>query len=82
MATKRKPHPDINQLASAIMAEATSETNQKTIPEEQPTKNPHAQALGRLGGLKGGKARAAKLSSEQRKKIASEAAKARWSREK
>jgi len=40
--------------------------------------NKAAQALGRLGGLKGGKARAKKLSPEQRKLQASEAAKARW----
>ena len=36
----------------------------------QPTKNPAAVALGRLGGLKGGKARAAKLSAGERKRIA------------
>jgi hypothetical protein len=41
-------------------------------------KNKAAQALGRLGGLKGGKARAAKLSSEERKAIASKAAQKRW----
>ena len=41
-------------------------------------KNPHAVALGRLGGKKGGKARAAKLSSAKRKAIARKAAKARW----
>ena len=41
-------------------------------------KNPHAVALGRRGGLKGGKARAAKLSSERRSAIARIAAKARW----
>jgi hypothetical protein len=43
-------------------------------------KNKAAQALGRLGGLKGGKARAKKLTPEQRKAIASKAAKARWSK--
>ena len=42
-------------------------------------KNPAAVALGRLGGLKGGKARAEKLSSTKRKEIAKKAAKARWS---
>jgi hypothetical protein len=42
------------------------------------TKNPAAAALGRLGGLKGGKARAAKLTPARRKEIAQEAAKARW----
>lgn len=41
-------------------------------------KNPAAVALGKLGGSKGGKARAAKLSPEARKLIAQQAAKARW----
>jgi len=41
-------------------------------------KNKAAQALGKLGGLKGGKARAAKLSPERRKEIAQKAAEARW----
>lgn len=44
----------------------------------QPQKNPAAVALGRLGGLKGGKARAAKLSPAKRKAIAKKAASARW----
>ena len=44
------------------------------------TKNPAAVALGRLGGLKGGKARAEKLSAAARKRIAEKAAKARWSK--
>jgi len=43
-------------------------------------KDPHAVALGRKGGLKGGKARAQKLTSEQRSEIARKAADARWSR--
>lgn len=41
-------------------------------------KNPHAMALGRLGGLKGGRARAAKLSAERRREIARQAALTRW----
>lgn len=45
-------------------------------------KNPHAVALGKLGGKKGGKARAAKLSPERRSEIARLAARARWDREK
>lgn len=57
---------DINKLAGKIVNEATQR------------KNPHAQALGRLGGLKGGPARKAKLTTEQRKAIAKKAAKARW----
>ncbi len=43
-----------------------------------PNKNPHAVALGRLGGLKGGVARAAKLARKKRSQIAAKAAKARW----
>jgi hypothetical protein len=50
--------------------------------ESSLTKNPAAVALGRLGGLKGGKARAKKLTSEQRKAIAQQAAKTRWAKEK
>jgi hypothetical protein len=46
------------------------------------SKNPAAVALGRLGGLKGGKARAKKLTPEQRKTIAQRAAQARWGKEK
>jgi len=49
---------------------------------EEKEKNPAAVSLGRLGGLKGGKARAAKLSAEERKKIARKAAQARWERKK
>ena len=44
------------------------------------TANPHAAALGRLGGLKGGPARAAALTQEQRQDIARYAARKRWSR--
>ena len=43
-------------------------------------KNPHAVALGRMGGLKGGKARAEKLTAYERSEIAKKAAKARWSK--
>jgi hypothetical protein len=45
-----------------------------------PTRNPHAAALGRLGGLKGGPARAAALSPRRRRAIARHAARARWHR--
>jgi hypothetical protein len=45
-------------------------------------KNPAAVALGRLGGLKGGNARAAKLSADERKEIAQRAAKQRWANRK
>jgi hypothetical protein len=47
-----------------------------------PEKNPHAAALGRLGGLKGGRARAISLSAARRRQIARKAALARWNRPK
>lgn len=87
---KKKPkrgHLDANQLAASIVAEATDEaTPDADTPEdeaeEKPTdegKNPAAVALGRLGGKKGGPARAAKLSARKRREIAKKAAAARWS---
>lgn len=69
-SSKRPSDP--NQLAASIVAHATSEA------KAQPEKNPAAVALGRLGGLKGGKARAAKLSPKKRAQIAKKAARARW----
>lgn len=63
---------DTNQAAFSVVQQATA-------PEPtQPAKNPAAVALGRLGGIKGGKARAKKLSAKQRYLIASKAAKAKW----
>jgi hypothetical protein len=75
-----KPKPDdedTNVMAHRILREATGEAEPTTPPE--PTKNPAAVALGRLGGLKGGAARAAKLSKKRRADIAKKAARARWS---
>ena len=54
---------------------ATGEIEDK--PEDE-GKNPHAVALGRLGGQKGGKARAERLSPEKRSEIAKKAARTRW----
>jgi len=67
---------DTNQRAKSIVDIATGEAEEpkETVPE----KNPAAVELGRLGGLKGGKARAAKLTPEKRKEIAKKAAEARW----
>ncbi len=75
----RKPKNirDLNVLAAHIVEQATGEPIPKNISQES-TKNPAAVALGRLGGLKGGKARASKLTPEQRKEIAQKAAQARW----
>ena len=75
MKTKRPR--DISQLAKLIVDKATNEEKQI---EEQPQKNKAAQELGRLGGLKGGKARAEKMTPEQRKEIAKKAAQARWAK--
>lgn len=65
----------MNQLAKRIVDEATGE-EEKTLPP--PEKNQAAVELGRLGGKKGGKARADKLTAEQRSEIARTAAQARW----
>jgi hypothetical protein len=73
--TKLKRPKDFNQRAKLIVELATGEVKEKD-PNEG--KNPAAVSLGRLGGLKGGKARAAKLSPERRKEIAANAAKKRW----
>ena len=67
---------DMNQLAKSIADIATREDSKDN--KEEPVKNPAAVALGRLGGLKGGKARAAKLSPKKRSAIAKKAAAARW----
>lgn len=78
MEKTKKPR-DINQLAAFIVAEATSEnTPDSSKVKSDSNKNPAAVELGRLGGLKGGKARASKLSPERRSEIASMAASKRW----
>jgi len=60
---------DLNRLAAAIAAEATGQA-----PEEPPdNRDPHAVALGRLGGQKGGAARAKKVSKKRRSEIARKA---------
>lgn len=66
---------DPNQHAKHIVDLATGET---TDPNPDEGKNPAAVSLGKLGGLKGGRARAEKLSPERRKEIAQLAAKKRW----
>lgn len=68
---------DPNQLGKLIVDLSTGGVEEPT-PVTEDGKNPFAVALGRLGGLKGGKARAAKLTERQRKMAARKAAKARW----
>ena len=80
---KKKGEHDFAVTAYRVVQEATKEVepeSEETEPELVEGKNPHAVALGRLGGLKGGKARFQKLTPEQRREIARTAAKARWSR--
>jgi hypothetical protein len=84
MPDRSKIRPrDPNQLAYRIIQEATGQVpkydprNEATKPVD-PSKNPNAVALGRLGGLKGGAARAASLSPRKRSQIAAKAAKTRW----
>jgi hypothetical protein len=67
---------DANQIAFSVVQQATGEAS-KVMPEP-PKKNPAAVTLGRLGGLKGGKARANSLTPEKRRAIAKKAAAARW----
>ena len=67
---KSKRTPDVNIIATNIVARATDEA--------RIVKNPAAVALGRLGGLKGGKVRAERLAPARRVEIAKKAALARW----
>lgn len=71
----RKQSEDINLLAKSIVEKTTKEPIKEILQ-----KNPAAVALGRLGGLKGGKARAKKLSAKSRKEIARKAAITRWAK--
>lgn len=68
---------DANLRAKSIVDEATGQADE--TPDDG--KNPAAVALGRLGGQKGGPARAAKLSKERRSEIAKKAAAVRWQKE-
>lgn len=71
----RKP-ADLNRLAAAIVDEATGDA-----PPVDDGKDPAAVALGRRGGLRGGKARAERMSPAERSEAARHAAAARWSKQ-
>jgi hypothetical protein len=79
---KKKPSTAPNVIAHDILQAITGQpagtTSVKKEPANSPTKNPAAVTLGRLGGLKGGKARAKALSPQKRSEIAKKAAKSRW----
>jgi len=76
MPKRSSKKQDVNVLAKSIVDEATGQEPEKDYGD----KNPAAVELGRLGGLKGGKARAAKLTPEQRREIARKAAQKRWAK--
>jgi hypothetical protein len=75
-ASRPKRPRDTNQLAWQIVQEATGQV--AATPAVADTRNAAAVALSKLGAAKGGKARAANLSSKRRKEIAKRAARARW----
>lgn len=79
MPTRSSKRPrDVNQLAKIVMVVDISTGN---VPPEPPdTRNPAAVALGKLGGAKGEKARAASLTKQQRSEIVKKAAAKRWQR--
>jgi hypothetical protein len=80
MAKRSSPKRDFMQVGRAIVEQAIGECMDGNPLPEPPkdTRNPHAVALGSMGGKKGGKARAKKLSTARKKAIARKAAKSRW----
>jgi len=76
MAKRSRMPRDTNQLAASIVVKATSDEPE---PDPDEGKDPAAVALGRRGGLRGGKARAEKMTAEERSESARNAARARWS---
>lgn len=68
---------DVNELGAWIVDRATSD---EVEPDPDEGKDPAAVALGRRGGLKGGRARAERMTPEQRSEAARKAATARWSK--
>jgi hypothetical protein len=80
VTTDRPKRPtDRNRLAHRIVQIATGEV-EDDVPDPYEGKNPAAVELGRLGGQKGGNARAAKLTPQERSAIAKKAASARWAK--
>lgn len=68
------PERDTNQLAHSVAKRMIE------LAEGKPEKNPAAVALGRRGGLKGGKARMGKMTADERRELAAKAARARWNK--
>jgi len=80
MVKRSKKSTDPNRRAFQVVQEATKEA--EAVEETPYGKNPAAVTLGRLGGKKGGKARAESLSAKRRSEIARRAAQVRWAKEK
>ena len=76
--TRRKRPADFAQRAKMIVDIATGEIEDREPTPEEQGKDPAAVSLGRRGGLKGGKARAAKMTAKRRAEISKKAARARW----
>jgi hypothetical protein len=70
----KKPKPDFTQVAFRVGQQAAH----LEPPSEEPQPLPPKAAAGRIGGLKGGKARAEKMTREERSASAKKAAEARW----
>jgi hypothetical protein len=83
MPKKSVPKRDFMQVARGIVEQAIGEQmDGKPLPDPpKDERNPHAVALGSMGGKKGGKARAKALSSSKRRAIAKKAAKSRWNKD-
>ncbi len=79
MTTHRKRPRDPSQLAKLIVDIASGETEDRPPTPEEQGKDPVAVERGRKGGLKGGKARAAKMTAAERSRSAKKAIKSRWS---
>lgn len=77
-SSKPKRQKDTQQLARSVLDQIAPDAEPPKKAVKKKAKNPAAVALGKLGGLKGGKARAAKLTPVQRADIAKRAALARW----
>ena len=79
MAKRAGEKRDFMEVAKGVVEQAIGEQMDGTaLLKPIDTRNPHAVALGRMGGKKGGEARAKNLTSAQRKRIAKKAAEARW----
>ncbi len=75
--TPKRPR-DFSQAAKLVVDIASGQVADRELTAEEQGKDPAAVNLGRRGGLKGGVARAAKMTKEQRRASAQKAAKSRW----